>query len=81
MQMEALGREGKEWGRKGRKEFSNLREPITQPPPPPISGCRKVNLQSKCLVPLRVERALDGFGLLLALAFRVRNKFQFYVGI
>ena len=89
MQMEG-GRKGRKEGRREagkeqRKEklgedLPNLRWPTTQPAPRRL-GCNDFNLQSKCLVPLRVEGALDGFGLLLALTLGIRNQFQFHVRI
>lgn len=52
--------------------------------PQPLSlmlGHGDFHLQSEGFIPLRVEGALDGLGLLLALTFGIRDQFQFYVGI
>lgn len=76
---------GRERGKEGREQRlgEKLRDPRwpTIQPPPPMLSCKNFHLQSKRLIPLRVEGALDGFGLLLALTFGVRNQFQFHVGI
>lgn len=45
------------------------------------AGRNNFNSQSECLIPLGVEGAFDGFGLLLALALGVRNQFQFHIRV
>ena len=77
---------GREGGREGWKERQAGRGPSQpqvahNPTLPPTLGCNNFNLQSKCLVPLGVEGALDGLGLLLALTLGIRNQFQFHVRI
>lgn len=61
-------------GREGGKQ--ELREG-----PPGLGPPNDFHSQSEGLVPLGVQGALDGFGLLLALTFGVGNEFQLHVGI
>lgn len=77
---------GREGGRDGGKERQAGKGPSQSqvahnPTLPPRLGCSNFNLQSKCLVPLRVEGALNGLGLLLALTLGIRNQFQFHIRI
>lgn len=75
------GGEGERAGGKGGMKWKlgealpDLRWPTTR------AGHNNFNSQSECLIPLGVEGAFDGFGLLLALALGVRNQFQFHIRV
>lgn len=72
-------------GKKGKRKKTEAKEGCPAPddlyPLSPMLSRRGLHLQSEGLVPLGVERALDGPGLLLALTFGIRNQFQLDVGI